>query len=120
MSKFARNTLLRKLQSTVESCNSCCATPEEAEHEEHDEHDEHDEHEENTSLDQSEIKLDSGLSVRDFKIILLFAMMISIAFGLLPKVCGTCKGGDNILSFLNCFSAGIFLGMAMIHIMPEA
>ena len=111
MSKFARNTLLRELRSTVESCNGCCATPKEAEHDKHDE---------NTSLDQSEIKLDSGLSVRDFKIILLFAMMISIAFGLLPKVCGTCKGGDNILSFLNCFSAGIFLGMAMIHIMPEA
>jgi len=111
MSKFARNTLLRKLQPTVESCNSCCAPPEEAAPEEP---------EEETSLDQSETKLDSGLSVRDFKIILLFAMMISIAFGLLPKVCGTCKGGDNILSFLNCFSAGIFLGMAMIHIMPEA
>ena len=99
------------MQETVE-CNSCCVQTEDSPAENPEETE--------AALNQDEIKLDSGLSVRDFKIILLFSMIVTMGFGLLPRVCGVCKGGDVILSLLNCFSGGIFLGMSLIHIMPEA
>lgn len=47
-------------------------------------------------------------------------MFAECYIGLIPKACGACLKNQYPLSFLNCFSAGIFLAMALIHVMPEA
>jgi len=39
--------------------------------------------------------------------------------GILPKLIPRIAHSKNTLSFLNCFSAGIFLGMALTHMIPE-
>ena len=92
--------------------------------ENHDEHDHaahgdvhaHDEeHEDNVTGEE-----DDGIDVDTFKIILLFCMFACVFFGLIPKVWSKCRNSENTLSLLNCFSAGIFLGMSLIHMMPEA
>lgn len=40
-------------------------------------------------------------------------------FGVLPKLIPAIGNSPNALSFMNCFSGGIFIGMAFIHIIPE-
>ena len=72
-------------------------------------HDDHDDHEE-----------EEGMDVDTFKWIMLVAMLLCIGFGLIPKVWSKCRDSENTLSLLNCFSAGLFLGMSLIHMMPEA
>lgn len=63
---------------------------------------------------------EEGMSVKTFKIIMLFVMILCVALGIIPKVCGACQKSERTLSLLNCFSAGIFLSMALVHMMPEA
>ena len=63
---------------------------------------------------------EEGISLTSVKIISLFAMLVCVGFGVLPKVWSACAKNEKILAYLNCFSAGLFLGMALIHIMPEA
>lgn len=76
----------------------------------------HDDHEDHAA----EAETEGGMSVENFKIILLFCMLLCVSFGLLPKLLGNRCRSDQMLSLLNCFSAGIFLGMALIHMMPES
>ena len=47
-------------------------------------------------------------------------MIICVGFGFIPKIWGKCRDSENTLSLLNCFSAGIFLAMSLIHMMPES
>ena len=84
--------------------------------EEHDDHDDHsdDEHDEHGAEEEE------GIDVDTFKIIILFCMIVCVGFGLVPKVWGKCRNSENTLSMLNCFSAGIFLAMSLIHMMPES
>ena len=82
----------------------------------HDDHSGHDDHDHGDHGDEE----DKGLDVDTFKIIMLLAMFFCIAAGLVPKVWSKCRDSENALSLLNCFSAGIFLGMSLIHMMPEA
>ena len=63
---------------------------------------------------------EGGIDIDTFKIILLFCMMLCVGFGLIPKFSTRCQKSENALSFLNCFSAGIFLSMSLVHMMPEA
>ena len=63
---------------------------------------------------------DEGIDVDTFKIIMLFCMIVCVGFGLIPKLWNACRNSENTLSMLNCFSAGIFLAMALIHMMPES
>ena len=49
----------------------------------------------------------------------MFAFFAICYVGLAPKACGECKHSAIILSLLNSFSAGVFLGMALLHMMPE-
>ena len=49
----------------------------------------------------------------------MFAFFAICFVGLAPKACGECKHSEIILSLLNSFSAGVFLGMALLHMMPE-
>lgn len=79
----------------------------------HDLHDDHDDHE-----DEHDDHHDHDLET--FKIIMLFAMIACCAFGIVPKVWGACQRSENVLSLLNCFSSGLFLGMSLTHMMPEA
>ena len=63
---------------------------------------------------------EGGIDIDTFKIILLFCMILCVGFGLIPKFSTRCQKSENALSFLNCFSAGIFLSMSHVHMMPEA
>lgn len=74
----------------------------------HDEHDEHDELEEGGKF-----------NLKTFKIIMLFVFFLFDMCGVLPKLIPAISRNQTVLSFMNCFSAGIFLGMALIHIIPE-
>ena len=76
-------------------------------HDDHDDHADHDEEE------------DEGIDLDTFKWIMLVCMILCIGFGLIPKVWSKCRNSENTLSMLNCFSAGIFLGMSLLHMMPE-
>ena len=96
-----------------------------AEHEEHghgaevaDAHDDHDDHAGHDDHADHEDE-DEGLDLDTFKWIMLIVMFLCIGFGLIPKVWSKCRKSENTLSLLNCFSAGIFLGMSLIHMMPE-
>lgn len=77
-----------------------------------DEHGEHgDEHPEG----------EGKFNVTTFKIILMIIMFLEVYIGLIPSCCGDrCKANPTPLSFLNCFSAGIFLAMALLHVAPGA
>ena len=54
------------------------------------------------------------------KVLILFIMFAECYIGLLPRACGMCMKNQYPLSFLNCFSAGIFLAMSLLHVLPEA
>ena len=84
------------------------------EHAGHDDHAGHD-HDEHVTDEE-----DEGMDVDTFKWIMLFAMLLCVGFGVIPKVWSKCRDSENTLSLLNCFSAGLFLGMSLIHMMPEA
>ena len=73
--------------------------------ERHDDHDEHDDH----SIDPDV-----------FKVIMMILMFLCVGFGVIPKLWSKCRDNDEILSKLNCFASGLFLGMALVHMMPEA
>ena len=61
------------------------------------------------------------LSVTAFKWIMLGCMVICVStFGILPKLFIRCRDNENALSFLNCFSAGLFMAMALVHMLPHA
>lgn len=63
--------------------------------------------------------VEEGMTIKTFKIWMLFAIWLCVLAGLLPKVIPAVSRNEIVLSFLNCFSAGIFLGMALLHIIPE-
>lgn len=86
------------------------AVDDHADHDHAAEADAHDDH-----ADEGE-----GINVDTFKIIMMICMIICVGFGFVPKVWGKCRNSENTLSFLNCFSAGIFLAMALVHMMPES
>ena len=56
------------------------------------------------------------------KAILMVVMLLMHLLGLIPTIkCNTsCCISKEPLSFLNCFAAGIFLSMALVHMLPEA
>ena len=54
-----------------------------------------------------------------FKIWMALLMLVICFTGLIPKAWKGCSRSENALSLLNCFSAGLFLGMALMHMMPE-
>ena len=60
------------------------------------------------------------MDIKTFNIIMAICIFLCVGFGIIPKVWKRCAESENLLSFLNCFSAGIFLGMALIHMMPES
>ena len=56
-----------------------------------------------------------------FKVILMAVMLVLHLLGFLPsKFRTSCRHSETIISFMNCFAVGIFLAMALLHILPEA
>ena len=45
--------------------------------------------------------------------------MLITYIGVLPRVIGSCRNSKTWLSVMNCFSAGVFLSIALIHLFPE-
>ena len=87
--------------------------------EDDDDHDEHAGHD-HGDHDDDDDDHEEGLSVNNFKIIMLFCMILCVGLGIVPKFWPVCRDNEHVLSMLNCFSAGIFLGMSLVHMMPEA
>jgi len=66
-----------------------------------------------------ELETKGKFNIKGFKIGMLFAIWLCCLAGVLPKCIPAINNSPLVLSFMNCFSAGIFLGMALIHIIPE-
>lgn len=62
----------------------------------------------------------SAEQVRTFKIVFIFINFSITYLGLIPKVLPACRDNETVLSISNCFSAGIFLAMALMHLIPGA
>ena len=60
------------------------------------------------------------MTLETFKIILTICMFLVVYLGLIPAKVDWCAKSEVPLSFLNCFASGLFLAMAVIHILPEA
>jgi len=60
------------------------------------------------------------MSVWTFKVLMLVLMFAECYLGLCTARVGGTMKNQTPLSLLNCFSAGIFLAMSLIHILPEA
>lgn len=56
-----------------------------------------------------------------FKVLYLIIIgTISLLFGLLPLCIRKYRRGNKILNYANAFSGGIFLGIGLFHLLPEA
>jgi zinc transporter ZupT len=51
-------------------------------------------------------------------IVVIFAM--GFIFGMLPLWIKSCRENNNVISIINTFSGGIFLGLGLFHQLPEA
>ena len=51
---------------------------------------------------------------------LIFLLGMAIGFGFMPYFIASCRKSNTFLSLSNSFSAGIFLGMGLFHILPES
>lgn len=62
---------------------------------------------------------DQQAFTRNFKIIMTVVMFLEVFIGLIPHKCEACRKSVYPLSFLNCFSAGIFISIAFVHVLPD-
>ena len=60
------------------------------------------------------------LSLTGLKIIIIFAMILISMIGLLTYRLNRLSKSERLFSYLNCFSAGMFLAIGFIHMFPEA
>ena len=60
-----------------------------------------------------------SLSLTSLKIIVLFINLLSASIGLFPAYLPACRRNEKLLSLMNSFAGGIFLGMAIIDVAPE-
>ena len=51
---------------------------------------------------------------------MMFVMFIICLTGLLPTLTPCIHKNEALLSYLNCFSGGIFLALALVHMLPES
>ena len=61
-----------------------------------------------------------SLSVKELKVIMIFVIFVVSLAGILPLKIKAINNSESGLSYLNCFSAGMFLAIALIHMMPES
>lgn len=63
----------------------------------------------------------SGLGkLLSLKVALIFILFVVVYTGLIPAYSKYCRKSAFTLSLMNCFSGGVFLAMALMHILPEA
>ena len=56
-----------------------------------------------------------------FKIISFFIIIsISLIFGLIPLYSNSCRKSSKLLGLANAFSGGLFMGIGLFHLLPEA
>ncbi len=89
-------------------------------HDDHADHDDHKDHEGHEGHADHEDEHEEGISVDGFKWIMLVCMLLCVGFGILPKLWDRCGKNEEALSYLNCFSAGLFMAMSIVHMMPES
>ena len=63
---------------------------------------------------------DLAISIDAFKLLMALCMLLCVGGGITPRIWKRCRDSEIALSYMNCFSAGLFLGMALVHILPEA
>ncbi|CDW86129.1 zip zinc transporter family protein [Stylonychia lemnae] len=51
---------------------------------------------------------------------ILFIFIETVLFGIIPQRWKACRNNDYFLSIANCFSGGVFLAIAFVHIIPES
>lgn len=77
------------------------------EEDDHD-HEEHEEHEEH------------GLGLVGIKVIFIFVILLISSASILPLRLKKAQTHENTLSYMNCFAAGMFVSIALIHMLPES
>ena len=60
------------------------------------------------------------MDTKHFKMIMTVVMILVCCSGILPLKIPKLANSEWFLSYLNCFASGIFLSMALVHMMPEA
>lgn len=75
---------------------------------------------EDGSLHEPHVEVWTENEVLALKLVVLVVNFLITYIGILPRTVRCCKESANFLAILNCFSAGIFLGMAFVHMAPEA
>ena len=50
----------------------------------------------------------------------LIYLVLSLIFGFLPLKLKSFRSNKRLLSFSNCFAAGLFISIGFLHILPEA
>lgn len=61
-----------------------------------------------------------GDKLQTIKIVYIFCIFIISCFGLIPVIFKKVRAFPNAISIMNCFAGGVFLAMALVHILPEA
>ena len=61
----------------------------------------------------------TAAEIKTFKIVFIFVFLLITYVGVLPTAIGSCRNSKACMSFMNCFSAGVFLSIALIHLFPE-
>lgn len=64
-------------------------------------------------------KEEKEFNLKGFKIGMIFVILICGMFGGLVKACPAIGKNELVLSLMNCYSAGLFLNLALLHIIPE-
>ena len=62
---------------------------------------------------------EEGVNIVRFKIIIIIVFFVICMAGIIPKAWSGCAKREWALSLLNCFAAGMFLAMALMHLLPE-
>jgi zinc transporter ZupT len=62
----------------------------------------------------------SSKQVQNIKTIFLILYLLITYLGILPYAISACRTSSKVLSFMNCFAAGVFISIALIHLLPEA
>ena len=72
-------------------------------------------------LNNIDVKKNNEIMIVTIKIFgLIFQLVITIWFSFMPYFIFYCRKNNKFLSLSNSFSAGIFLSMGLIHILPES
>lgn len=58
--------------------------------------------------------------IKSLKVMYIFLITAVVYVAFIPMFCKVCRNSQRVLGVLNAFAGGVFLGMAFMHILPEA